>query len=519
MDGHASHQNQPSNVSGQLRQLDQELQTQADNVKIYNLRTNNIFRRLGIPGPAPIPILGEMFNVMRKGLYANDVDLVRKYGKIIGIFDGTTPLILLSDPDLLRNVLIKDCNVFINRRNMDGVTGIMEYGLTGLRDEQWKNARSIVSPVFSTTKLKAMYGLMNEISDTYNKRLLEYADKQEIFDVKMLNGQYTLDNIASCLFGIETNSLQNENITIINHLKTFFTLSAANLFLLVFFLSPRLARHLSKKGYSMIPRDTTNYLTQLVDQILARRRQHSERRNDFIQMMIDHEEEVKHEEQTDKPERQSAILKKTLNDKEILGQALVFLVAGYETTSVLLSFFFYVMATEPVIQEKVYNEIHQELGDDEVTYEKLNQLQYVDMVINETLRIYPPFTRFERVASKDYQFGNYDIPKGSIISVPVYPIHHDPNVWPEPEKFIPERFLSTEKAKRHPMTYLPFGDGPRNCIGMRFALLEAKLAIVKALRLVEIQKCDKTEVPVQLGQLTVLSSKNPIWLRVERRSQ
>ncbi|CAF1351985.1 unnamed protein product [Rotaria sordida] len=341
----------------------------------------------------------------------------------------------------------------------------------------------------------------------------------QIFDVKMLNGQYTLDNIASCLFGIETNSLQNENITIINHLKTFFTLSAANLFLLVFFLSPRLARHLSKKGYSMIPRDTTNYLTQLVDQILARRRQHSERRNDFIQMMIDHEEEVKHEEQTDKPERQSAILKKTLNDKEILGQALVFLVAGYETTSVLLSFFFYVMATEPVIQEKVYNEIHQELGDDEVTYEKLNQLQYLDMVINETLRIYPPFTRFERVASKDYQFGNYDIPKGSIISVPVYPIHHDPNVWPEPEKFIPERFLSTEKAKRHPMTYLPFGDGPRNCIGMRFALLEAKLAIVKALRLVEIQKCDKTEVPVQLGQLTVLSSKNPIWLRVERRSQ
>ncbi|CAF1077638.1 unnamed protein product [Rotaria sp. Silwood1] len=135
---------------------------------------------------------------------------------------------------------------------MEGVTDIMEHGLTGLKDEQWKNARSIVSPVFSTTKLKAMYGLMNEISDMYNKRLLEYADKQEIFDVKMLNGQYTLDNIASCLFA--------------------------------------------------------------------------------------------------------------LNDKEILGQALVFLVAGYETTSVLMSFFFYVMATEPVIQEKLYNEIRQELG-------------------------------------------------------------------------------------------------------------------------------------------------------------
>ena len=137
-----------------------------------------------------------------------------------------------------------------------------------LKDEKWKNVRSIVSPTFSTAKLKAvnlsiqhylffdnhtlqMYGLMNEISDTYNKRLLEYADKQEIFDIKVyvyllcllfkvefyfngsINGQYTLDNIASCLFGIETNSLQNENVTLINHLKSFFKVNLASLFILV----------------------------------------------------------------------------------------------------------------------------------------------------------------------------------------------------------------------------------------------------------------------------------------------
>jgi cytochrome P450 family 3 subfamily A len=85
-----------------------------------------------------------------------------------------------------------------------------------------------------------------------------------------------------------------------------------------------------------------------------------------------------------------------LNDKEILGQALVFLVAGYETTSVLMSFFFYVMAIEPVIQEKVYEEIRQVLGD-EITYEKLQQLPYLDMVISETLRMYPPFTRYSSI--------------------------------------------------------------------------------------------------------------------------
>ncbi|CAF4347063.1 unnamed protein product, partial [Rotaria sp. Silwood2] len=106
-----------------------------------------------------------------------------------------------------------------------------------------------------------------------------------------------------------------------------------------------------------------------------------------------------------------------------------------------------------------------------------------------------------------------------VISVPVYPIHHDPNLWPEPEKFIPERFSSTGKTKRHPMAFLPFGDGPRNCIGMRFALLEAKLAIVKALRVVEFQKCEKTEIPLQLGKMAILNSKNGIWLRVVRRSE
>ncbi len=144
-----------------------------------------------------------------------------------------------------------------------------------------------------------------------------------------LNGQYTLDNIASCLFGIETNSLQNENGTLINHLKKFLNFSIKNILFLVFcecipitiiiiifvriVLSPRLSAFLSKKGYSMFPMDAVNYITDLLNQILSRRRQHLERRNDFIQIMVDHEEEVKHEEETDKEGQQSGTLKKSRN--------------------------------------------------------------------------------------------------------------------------------------------------------------------------------------------------------------
>ncbi|CAF1466073.1 unnamed protein product [Adineta steineri] len=126
--------------------------------------------------------------------------------------------------------------------------------------------------------------------------------------------------------------------------------------------------------------------------------------------------------------------------------------------------------------------------------------------------------RLDRVASAPYELGGYQLPKGTVINVPVYSLHHDPNVWPDPEKFIPERFLPEEKAKRHPMAFLPFGDGPRNCIGMRFALLEAKIAIAKAIRVIEIQSCEKTEIPLILTKTTMLSPQNGVWLRVARRS-
>ncbi|CAF1289098.1 unnamed protein product [Rotaria magnacalcarata] len=476
----------------------------------YRVWKNNIFLRIGIPGPARIPFLGEIINVTRKGMRTNDTDLIRKYGKVVGIHEGTTPTILLADPDLLRNVLIRDSHVFINRRSIEGVAGPFDHGLTVLKDDQWKNARSIVSPTFSSAKLKAMYTLMNET---------------KIFNINQLSGQYTLDTISSCLFGIETNSLKNENATLIRHLKKFFTIDFTNIFLYILLISPRLAGYLGKKGYSILPKDAIDYVSTIVNHVISRRRQHLETRNDFIQMMIAHEQESKDDEltsehtETKHPQQQRGTLKKTLTDKEIFSQGLVFLVAGYETTSALLSFFFYFMAIEPVVQEKVYEEIQQELGDDEITHEKLSQLQYLDMAINETLRMYPPFIRFDRVASQDYQLGDYHIPKGTIINVPVYSIHHDAEYWPEPEKFIPERFSSAEKAKRHPVTFLPFGDGPRNCIGMRFALLEAKIAIAKTLRVVEFQKCEKTEVPLGLGKVAVLTPKNGIWVRVVRRSE
>jgi cytochrome P450 len=150
-------------------------------------------------------------------------------------------------------------------------------------------------------------------------------------------------------------------------------------------ISPRLAAYLEKQGYSALPMDALDYVTKIVNDILARRRKHVERRHDFIQIMVDHEEAVKDEEKTqpvtEENKEQGIVLKKSmltdledhsqsnlwiivgLSDKEIFAQALFFMIAGYETTTAFMSFFFYVMSTEPVIQEKIYEEIRHEIGD------------------------------------------------------------------------------------------------------------------------------------------------------------
>lgn len=116
------------------------------------------------------------------------------------------------------------------------------------------------------------------------------------------------------------------------------------------------------------------------------------------------------------------------------------------------------------------------------------------MVIDESLRLNPPVTRFDRVANKDIEFEGLKVKKGQVFVVPIYPLHHDPEIFPEPEKFIPERFSDENKKTRDNSAFLPFGIGPRNCIGMRFAMVEMKLLLASILIKYRLVPCDKTPV-------------------------
>jgi cytochrome P450 len=189
---------------------------------------------------------------------------------------------------------------------------------------------------------------------------------------------------------------------------------------------------------------------------------------------------------------------KTMTEEEILGQMLLLFVAGFDTSASLLTSCTYCLALNPEAQQLLWEEITgavDEKGD--IDYQKMAQLPYLDAVLSETLRMYSPFIRLERLASADYRLDKTGlvIPKGMVVQIPTHAIHYNPQFHPQPEVFRPERFLPQNRDKMVPYSYLPFGGGPRYCVGMRFALLEAKTALVHLLQRFKIGTCSRTKCP------------------------
>uniref|UniRef100_A0A8C5RXT1 unspecific monooxygenase n=1 Tax=Laticauda laticaudata TaxID=8630 RepID=A0A8C5RXT1_LATLA len=145
------------------------------------------------------------------------------------------------------------------------------------------------------------------------------------------------------------------------------------------------------------------------------------------------------------------------------------------------------------------------------------QLEYLDMVLNESQRIYPLGGRIERVCKMDVEINGITIPKGTVMMIPPLILHQVPEYWPEPEEFRPERFSKENKENIDPYTYLPFGAGPRNCIGMRFALVTMKVAIAVIMQCFSFRVCKETPIPLVMSNEAFLVPKKPIVLKLVPR--
>ncbi|XP_005229040.2 cytochrome P450 3A29-like [Falco peregrinus] len=480
---------------------------------LYGIWPFQTFKKLGIPGPRPLPFLGT-FLAYRHGVLNFDQLCFEKYGKIWGIFDGRQPVLAVLDPVLIKNILVKECyTIFTNRRNF-GLNGILESALFNAEDETWKRIRTVLSPTFTSGKLKEMFPIINHYGEKLVKNIEKKVANDEFVAMKDIFGAYSMDVVASTSFSVNIDSMSNPNDPFVTNIKKFLKFSFLDPKFIFLVLFPFVIPVLERMNVSLLPSEITNFFSSVFLKMKKEREKGgSTDRVDFLQLMVDSQSSH------DSSKSAETNLYKSLSDEEILAQALIFVFAGYETSSSTLSYISYNLATHPDVQQRLQEEIDANLPNKAAPmYNTIMQMEYLDMVVNESLRLFPPVGRIERVCKKTVELNSVTIPKGMVVLIPVYVLHRDPGYWPEPEEFRPERFSKESKVSIDPYTFLPFGAGPRNCIGMRFALLMVKVAVVVLLQNFSFRTCKDTPIPLVLDTKGIMQPKKPIILKMVPRA-
>ncbi|NXM36934.1 CP3A9 protein, partial [Oxyruncus cristatus] len=472
-----------------------------------------LFKKLGIPGPTPLPFFGTCLEY-RKGFLEFDSNCFKKYGKVWGIYDGRQPVLAVTDPQIIKSVLVKDCySTFTNRRRAD-LAGVLTNAISLAEDEQWKRLRTVLSPTFTSGKLKEMFPIIKHYGEVLVKNIEKQLEKDNSLSVKDIFGSYSMDVVTSTSFGVNIDSMNNPKDPFVGEMKKLVKFDFFDPVFILSFVFPFVTPLLAKMNLSFFPTDAVDFFMRSIAKIKKEREKEAHKgRVDFLQLMIESQNSASHEKKEANPSY------KALTDVEVLSQAFIFIFAGYEPTSNTLCYLAYELAMHPDVQQKLLEEIDTVLPNKApLTYDAIMKLEYLDMTVSETLRIYPLGGRIERTCKKDVEINGVTIPKGTVVTIPAYVLHRNAEYWPNPEEFRPERFSKENKESMDPYTYLPFGAGPRNCIGMRFALLTLKVAIVSLLQHFTLQTCKETQIPIKLSSKGLLVPEKPIILKLVPRT-
>ncbi|XP_037920499.1 cytochrome P450 6a2-like [Hermetia illucens] len=435
---------------------------------------------------------------------------VRHGSPLVGGYFFSQPVVIATDLDFVKDVLVKDFNSFHGRgvysNEKDDPISAHLFSLDG---PKWKSLRMKLSPTFTSGKMKFMFPTIVDVSERFNQTLGKMLDEGSDFDVKELLARFTTDVIGTCAFGLECNTLNDSDTDFRKYGRMVFEGARFDSIKRTIMQVPKLAETL---GLTVFDKGIRNFFLGIVRQTIEHREKNNIKRNDFMDLLID----LKNNDTFDE-EKKIKLEKLTL--EEAAAQAFVFFIAGFETSSTVMMFALYELALNPDIQEKLRNEINTVYAKHEghLTYETIKDMVYLDQVINESLRKYSPAVALQRTAQEDYRVANTKlvIEKGTTVLIPVYEIHNDARYYPNPEKFDPDRFLPEVWKVRHPMSFLGFGDGPRNCIGMRFGRMQSRVGLVMLLKNYRFEVSDKTPIPIEYSRKSlVLSPSDGMNLKI-----
>ncbi|XP_037949115.1 cytochrome P450 9b2-like [Teleopsis dalmanni] len=430
------------------------------------------FKKRNIPYEKPYPVVGNFGKAMMNKESGQKTILEfykrNKRHKIVGFFDFRNPVYFINEPEMIKKICIKDFDHFPNHTpfiNVDDdplLAGI----LTIMKDQRWKDMRSILTPVFTAVKMRNMFPLMNECFSECMKNLkTKFSNGSCELEMKQFMTKLSNDIIASTAFGISINSHEDPNNQFYNVGQSVTNFRGIQMLkVMISNVAPWILKYL---GIKIFDQEQTDYFMHLVIDAMKYREKNNIVRPDMIHLLLE-------------AKKESA---QYWSDEEIVAQCFVFFFAAFENNANLICAASHELMSNPDIQERLYEEcleIKKELRDQPLNYDIANKMKYMDMVLKETLRKWSIGPITDRVCSKDYkikdEFGNFafEFKVGDRVWFPISGLHMDERHFENPEEFIPERFSDDNKRNIKPFTYLPFGAGPRSCIGNRYALMQAK---------------------------------------------
>ncbi|XP_071037439.1 cytochrome P450 3A24 isoform X2 [Parasteatoda tepidariorum] len=471
----------------------------------YNYRIRNYWKSKGIVQVKPQSIFGAFLDIVKKPVHELEIQRYKKYGSLYGYFEGSLPVLSVGDPQLIRKIIVKDFNYFTDTWTFDTGDEIAESTIQMLHGEEWKKVRSIIAPNFSTLKMSEK---VKYCADECVKNFDAFAKIGQPVDVKKFYNAFTMDVITNTAFSLKTDSQRNPSNAFVKNATDLFE-KGINWRYILYLLFPQLFKLLKVSVYE--PK-ATEFFVNVTNEVVRERRRSSLKSDDFLQFMMDN---------TDEQNNKREARRKSLSEQELVSQCVFSFLAGFETTAITLCFITYFLALYPDIQEKLIEEVDAIMTshNGNITYEVIQEMQYMDQVISETIRLCPPTVRLDRVSVKDYQIEDTGIviPKGTIILIPIIAIQRDEKYYPDPEKFDPDRFSPEEKSKIDPFTYLPFGAGPRQCIGIKLALLEAKICLAYVLSHFRVKRCSQTKEPLEYNNGVGFLHPKEVFVNLEKR--
>ncbi|XP_056633285.1 cytochrome P450 6k1-like [Diorhabda sublineata] len=456
-------------------------------LNLYISQAHKYWETKGIFTPKTSPIVGHILDLI---LFRTTVaELLKHYydqidERFFGIYIFDEPILVVKDPDLIKNVLIEDFHHFSSRYIGISHDEIQKNMLFFQKYTEWKSTRAKLSPVFTISKLKSMVPLLEAIVDDLVQFLNE---NQGVIEAKEITAKFTTDAIAKCAFGIEAGSFVQKKSVFREAGRKLFENSLRNaISQLIHVFKPSWTQKL--KLYFFYQPSVRYFKSVFLDTLYNRN--DSYRCNDLIDILKDMRKNEKSED---------------IDENKLAASAFQFFVASFETTSATISFTLHELCVNEEAQRRLrteINEVVEKFGG--ITMESLKEMRYLDMCINETLRKYPVLPYLDRVCTLDYTIPGTDIQieKGRGIMIPMYGLHMDPNYFPEPSKYDPERFAYKNSNMNE--IHLPFGGGPRNCIGERFGKLSMQVALVNIIKNFTVEMCQETPNPIKFDRKTFL---------------